>query len=169
MLFHRWNGRLFILTAFAMSLDGLYLTWARGSAANLVGAIGISLNAVLIALCATMTWRYARLRQLDRHRQWALRTYLLVNGVWFFRVMLMAWILLNGGPVGMSHGNGPVDLLLAFADSLLPLAVLDLYLRSQKSRRSPQKVVMAIVLGLLTLLMGVGIFGAFKALWSPLL
>src|ERR1700732_4282893 len=30
-VFHRWNGRIYMLTAVALSLAGLYIQWIRGS------------------------------------------------------------------------------------------------------------------------------------------
>ena len=29
--FHRWNGRVYMLTAVTLSMAGLYMTWIRGS------------------------------------------------------------------------------------------------------------------------------------------
>ena len=78
---HRWNGRLYILTAFLMALGGLWLIWVRGTFLTLYGAAGSTLLAVLIMICASMTLRYALARKIDIHHRWALRTFLLVNGV----------------------------------------------------------------------------------------
>ena len=130
--FHRWNGRLYILTAFAISIAGLYLVLVRGTTTTTVGAIAISLNGALIMICAAMAWRYARARNIDTHRRWALRTFVLVSGVWFFRVGLMLWIFLNQGPVGIGENfDGPFIMFWSFANYLLPLAILEIYLRTQ--------------------------------------
>ena len=48
--FHRWNGRLYILTAFIISLSGLYMVWIRGSIGGMIQHISISINAFLIIL-----------------------------------------------------------------------------------------------------------------------
>ena len=34
-LFHRWNGRIYFATAFAVSLAGLYMMWFRGTVGDL--------------------------------------------------------------------------------------------------------------------------------------
>jgi hypothetical protein len=58
---------------------------------------------------------------------------MVVNGVWFFRVGLMLWLVLNNGPVGFDPKTfrGPFLDFWSFADYLLPLAVLEVYLRTQ--------------------------------------
>ncbi len=69
--FHRWNGRLYIGTAFVISLAGLHLTWIRASNPTLHGSIAISLNAALIMICAALAWRHARAHDVSAHRRWA--------------------------------------------------------------------------------------------------
>lgn len=168
--FHRWNGRVFLVTAFAMALGGLYLVWIRDSTTSMLGSVSISLNAALIMICAAMTLRYALARDIDTHRRWALRTFLMVNGVWFLRVGLFAWIILNRGPVGVGENlDGPFGIFLGFACYLLPLGVLELYLRTQDRAGAFGKFAMAGGLFVLTALMAVGIFGAFMFRWRPFL
>jgi len=153
MWVHRWNGRLFLLTALGVSISGLYMVWVRGARMNLLNGVGVSLNAVLIMIFSVLAWRSALTRDVAAHRRWALRTYLVANGQWFVRVGFMAWMILNHG-----HDGGFFR-LWNFGCYLVPLAVLELYLRTQKSAGPRGRYVMAAGLVLLTLLMGVGIFG----------
>ncbi len=167
---HRWNGRIFIFTAYIMAIGGLYLVWVRGSVLSTNGAWAITLNAVLILTFATLAIRTARARNITAHRKWALRAYLMVNGVWFFRVGFMAWIMINQGPVGSTENlDGPFDLFWSYANFLLPLAVLELYLYTQNRAGARGKYAMAGGLFLLTLLMGLGIVAAFLFMWKPYL
>jgi uncharacterized membrane protein len=69
--FHRWNGRIYMLTAVTLSVAGLYMTWIRGSVCDLSQHIGSTLNAVLIWLCAAMALRHALARDFNTHRRWA--------------------------------------------------------------------------------------------------
>lgn len=165
--FHRWNGRIYIPTAFVMSIGGLYMVWVRGSVGDLSQHIAISLNAVLIMLCAAMTLRSALAYELDVHRRWALRLFLVVSGVWFFRVGLMFWILINGGPVGFDPETfqGPALTIIAFGQYLVPLAVLELYLLARDRGGASARLAMAAGLFVLTVAMAVGIFGATMGMW----
>jgi hypothetical protein len=169
-VFHRWNGRVYMLTALLASITALYLVWIRGGVfGNVVQHVGISLNAVLIMVCAAMALRYALAGKFDLHRRWALRLFLVVSGAWFIRVGSMLWMILNGSPAAFDPVTfqGPFLNFLAFAQYLLPLAVLELYLRSRDHARAAGKLAMAAGLLVVTIAMGVGIFGATMRLWLP--
>lgn len=165
---HRWNGRLFVIIAVVMAIGGLWMSWFRDARLSDLGALGVSLNGVLILIVAPVALRLAMARRIDEHRRWAMRLFILVNGVWFFRIGFMAWIIAMQGPVGStSRLDGPFDLTLAFACYLLPLAVLELYFRAGRVKGAAPKLAMAGLVLLLTLVTAVGIFGAWMFMWSP--
>ncbi len=170
-VFHRWSGRVYLTAAAILSLGGLYLVWTRDSLSGLANDIAISLNALLIVAFATMTLRTAMTRRLAEHRRWALRLFIAVGGVWFFRVGLMFWLLVNQGPVGFDPATfrGPALVVLAFAQFLLPLAVLEAYLRAQASDSGRFHLFVAVVLGTLTAVMATGIVAAALMMWLPLI
>ena len=60
---HRWNGRLYLVSALSLALGGLWLTWVRETWLNYIGAIGITLDALLIIGFAALAWQAARHRQ----------------------------------------------------------------------------------------------------------
>jgi hypothetical protein len=130
--------------------------------------LSISLNALVIMGCAVMALRYARARRFAEHRRWALRLFLVSGGVWFFRVGLMLWLIIHRAPVGFDPKTfqGPFLTFLGLAQFLLPLAVLELYLRAERS--SPLgRLAMAGGLVVLTLAMGAGIGAATVGMWLP--
>lgn len=166
--FHRWNGRVFLATAFAISLGGLYLVWVRHATTTFVGEVGITLNALLILGFGAMAWRAAAGRDFASHRRWAMRTFMVANGVWFMRLGYMAWTILNQGPVGIGENlDGPFDIFLGFAAYLIPLAALEAYLRVRDRAGPTGKAVGAGVLLVLTALTAVGVFGAAAFMWGP--
>jgi len=165
---HRWNGRIYLLTAVLITLAGLYAVWTRGTAGGPLMRIGISLNGVLILLAVVPVWRKAVARRFAEHRRWALRLFLLVSGVWFFRIGLMFWILIHQAPVGIGDDfDGPFVRFLAFACYLAPLAVLELYFRAEALRGSAGKYLMAGLLVVLAACTAGGILGAFMGMWLP--
>ena len=167
---HRWNGRLFLLTALAVSIAGLYLVWVRGTLPSMVSALTLTLNAVLIIAFVALAWRSALAHEISAHRRWALRAYLVANAQWFARVGIFAWVIVNRGPVGMTaRWDGPFNYFWDFGCYLLPLAVLELYLRAKESAGPSGRFAMAGGLVVLTALMGVGIFGVATFMWRPLL
>jgi uncharacterized membrane protein len=163
--FHRWNGRVFIFTAFAISLSGLFLHFTRGHpSASGLGAI--TLNAVLIMFCAGQALGFALARDIDTHRRWAMRTFMTVNGVWFLRVGVMAWMILTQSSMKEAI---PFITFWGFASYLLPLAVLELYFRAERGDSAPAKLAVSLLIVACTAATAVGIFGAFMFLWRPLL
>ncbi|MCF6318250.1 MAG: DUF2306 domain-containing protein [Proteobacteria bacterium] len=95
--FHRVNGRVYLLPAYLTSFIGLYMVLTRGVIGGIWGHIAISLDGILIIIFATVTLRYALARKIVQHRRWALRLFMVVSAVWFFRVGLMGWFVLTGG------------------------------------------------------------------------
>jgi hypothetical protein len=161
---HRWNGRIFLLTSVTVSIIGLWLVWVRGGNPSIIGAIAISLNAELILIFAALASRTAQARDFTSHRRWALRAYIAANGVWFERVGFMAWMIITHG-----FAPGRFFSVWMFACYLLPLGVLELYLRTRDRARPGGFWAMAAGLFTLTVPMAVGIFGLYALMWRPLL
>lgn len=166
---HRWNGRVFFVTALGLSVSGLYMEWVRGDRENMVSGIAISLNAVLIIAFVVLAWRSARAHEMSTHRRWALRAYLVANAQWFTRVGFLTWMIIRGLLGGRDSFDGPFASFLDFGCYLVPLAVLELYLRAKEGGTPNGRFAMAGSLVVLTVLMGVGIFGIATFMWWPLL
>lgn len=164
---HRWNGRIFMVTALIATLNGFYLTWIRGSYLNIPSAISISINGMLIFAAVVWAWRAAISGDYSSHRRHALRAYLLVNGVWFLRIgMVLTGIVL--APMGYELSvHGGVFLSLSFLSWMLPLACLQLYFWGE---RTPHAVVQygvaALFFGLAALTLS-GSLAATLFLWWP--
>jgi hypothetical protein len=167
--FHRWNGRVYMPAVFLTSLAGLYMVWSRGTVGDVVQHLGITLDAILIMVFAVLALRYAMAREIQTHRRWALRLFMVVNAVWFFRVGLMFWIVVNQGPVGFDPKTfkGPFLSFWAFADYLLPLAILELYFRTRDRAGATGRFAMAAALFVLTIALGIGIVVATMGMWLP--
>jgi uncharacterized membrane protein len=167
--FHRWNGRIYMLTAVALSTAGLYMTWIRGSVGDLSQHIGGSLGAVLIWLCAAMALRYALARDFKTHRRWALRLFLVASAAWFYRIAFFLSLVLFKGPFGFDPATftGPFPTFMSFAQYLFPFAVLEIYLRAQDRPGVLRRMATAGILLVLTFAMGVGIFAVTMAVWVP--
>lgn len=166
---HRWNGRLFLAVALAVTLTGFWLTWVRGSQLGTGSNVSISLNGLLILGFVGLAWRSARRRDFAAHRAHALRAWLLVNGVWFLRIgILLAGLVL--APLGITVDyTGATFVTVSFASWALPLAVLELYLRAERSPRPALKYATALLLGALALATLAGSAAALAFMWLPYL
>jgi hypothetical protein len=165
---HRWIGRAFFAIAIVMAASGLWLTWGRHTYLSLISGIAVSLDGMLILAFSAMAWRCALRREFAAHRRWALRAFMVVNGVWFLRVGMMAWVLLSGGGLGMNDSlSGPADIVLQFGAYLVPLAVLEAYLHAQTSHAIRTKQATASLVMLATVITSLGIGGAIAFMWWP--
>jgi hypothetical protein len=124
---------------------------------------------MLIILFAALALRAALARDFKTHRRWALRLFLVVSGSWFFRIGFFLSFFLHGGPFGFDPTtfSGPLLTFWGFAEYLLPLAVLELYLRAQEQSGALLRVTTATLVFVLTLAMGTGIFAVTMASWVP--
>ena len=164
---HRWNGRLFLSAGMIAAATGMAVALYRGAVAGIYMTLGNGLNAVLIFACAGMAWRCARARRFDAHRRWALRAFMVINAIWFYRLGMMLWFAVNRGPVGHTDAfDGPWDVFLAFAHVLVPLAVMELYLAAREHGPAA-RFAMAGGLAALTLAMAGAIGVTAIIMWLP--
>ena len=160
--FHRWNGRLYILLAFVTSIAALYMVWTRDTFGPDTLELSVSLNAVLIMAFAALTWRHAMARRFDLHHRWALRTFMVMSGVLFLRVIYACIGVATQGAMAPGIGSemdGPVDLVISLSSFLLPLAVLELYLWAGRRKGAVAKLTAASVVFLAAGATSLGVFG----------
>lgn len=165
--FHRWNGRAYLLGAVVASVSGLYMLCFRGAVGDAVQHVGTGLNGLLVLVCAAQALRHALRRDFAAHSRWALRLFLCVSGVWFFRIGLMFWIAIHSGPAGFDPESftGPFLSVLAYAQFLLPLAVLELYLRGRSTPVARWGV--SLLLVCCAAVTSIGVAVATMGMWLP--
>ncbi|WP_026375286.1 DUF2306 domain-containing protein [Aestuariibacter salexigens] len=166
--FHRWNGRVFLIVGFFGAVSGLYMTWGIGSRLSDIGALGVTLNGLLIPVFVYFAWRTAVYKKFAEHRRYAVHAFILINGVWSVRLYLMAWFMLNQGPLGNTRQiDGPADIAISFASYLLPMAIAELVFRAEKARSSKMILAAAVGVTCMALLTMLGVFAASSMMWIP--
>jgi hypothetical protein len=157
------------------------MTWTQkpvlfhaGPAATAAALTSSTLDGALILLCAALALYYALAKNIDVHRRWALRLFMVASAVWFQRIGYGFWMVVTGmvpfgggAPGTTADMDGPFDMFLGFARVLLPLFFLELYFQARKSAGSRVKWTMAGTLIGLTLIVGIGTIGAAKLMWLP--
>ena len=169
--FHQWNGRLYFVTAFLISIAGLYMIYTRGAHGGITMLLGNTLNAALIMFFSVMAWQKAMKRNFSEHKKWAIRAFLMVSGVWFFRIGYGLWILLTGftAPGTSENLNGPFDIFLSFGHSLVPLLILELYFFAKAHANLRIKKTATVALGVLAVLLAAGVVMVTVVFWAPML
>ena len=170
-VFHRWLGRIYFTIAFLAAGSGLYMNATRGAHGGWVMGLGNLLNAILIMAFAILAWRTAIQRDFKAHRKWAIRTFVMVSGVWFFRIGYGLWILLTGftGVGANADLTGPFDRFLAMAHWLIPLVILECYFWAKSHQNPIIKQRTAYFFGALSIFLIVGIGMATMIFWWPAL
>jgi len=165
--FHRWNGRAYVAVALVISSGAIVLSFMRPAFGGWPNAILQSTNGAAIFTCALLAWRAARARNFAAHRRWATRLFLMASGVWFLRVMMMAWAIPTGGAGLGDELDGPAGRAAMLGQTVIPLAVYQIYLMAEASRSGAAKYAVTGLLFILTLVMAGGILGATLAMWLP--
>ena len=167
---HRWSGRLYLGGCYIAAISGLWLVWVRGTVGDRLQHIAITINALLLFVCAIMAWRTARGRRFAEHRTWALRAFLVGNGVLYFRMFLALWLLVFRAPVGFTPStfSGPFLTTLAFTVYVFgPLSLLEAYRWAERSTSGTRHRVLSGVMIGVALLLVCGAFAAVLVLWMP--
>lgn len=167
-LVHRLNGRLFLILGLMGALTGLYLTWMRGSRLSDIGSIGVTLNGVLILVFSFYAWFFAIKGKIQLHKRLAIHSFLLVNGVWTFRLYLISWMIITQGGYGNSANlDGPADMVLSFACYLLPMAFAELYFWATRQKQHSKKWIAFGILSLGCVMSLSAIIFTALLMWLP--
>lgn len=131
--FHRWTGRVYLVSALLAGVGGLAYLALRGAVGGIVMELGFGLYGVLTVLAAVQAWRHAVARRLDLHRAWAIRLFALGIGSWLYRMYYGIWLKGLDGAGHTGTFDGPFDMTMSFFFYLPNLLVAEYFIR----RRSP--------------------------------
>jgi hypothetical protein len=162
--FHRYLGRTYLMLAVLIALTGVVMTLKGKSFGSVFMQTITSLSAIYICWFAIMTVKNARKKDFRIHRQWALRLFMVANGVWFIRIWPGAWSILSNNHLGPYPEN--VAGILTYVLPL-PLIFLELYFLALKKKQAFFQLITAIFIFLFTLIMIVGIYRAINSMWLP--
>lgn len=167
--FHRISGRIYIYSAFLISIAGLYLALVRGAVGGPFSTATVSMNGFIIIVCAFFSVRYAKQRNIRLHNQWAVHLLIAMSGVWFFRVFFMLWMVIFQAPVGFDPETftGPFLYVLDVFVYIFPQAIAALYFKAKFSPDPYRKYFFSFLLFLITLATLVGVSGAAGGMWFP--
>lgn len=129
---HRWSGRVLAVSAGAAALAGLFFIAARGTVGGPMMDAAFTSYGGLMLLAAVQTVRHARARRFDRHRDWALRLFVLAIGSWIYRVHYGLWYMATGGIASNEQFTGLFDQVQLWAFFVPYLLLVELWLRTRR-------------------------------------
>ncbi len=129
---HRWSGRVLCALAVATALAGLMYMALRPTIGGPLMSLAFTSYGLCVLIAAVQTVRFARLRDFEQHRRWALRMFFLAIGSWLYRVQYQIWYLATGGLWMEPDFSGAFDLFQLFAFYVPYLVGLEIYFRRRR-------------------------------------
>ncbi|MBM7123890.1 DUF2306 domain-containing protein [Dyella flava] len=166
---HHWFGRIYVTAALCAGAGGLIFIADTGTLGGLVMNTGFGLYGVLTMLAAVQTYRYARRRQIDTHRMWAIRLFALAIGSWLYRMEYGLWFLVTHKLGHTSDFHGPFDAVMAFFFYVPNLLIAEAYLRGSSERTGTAgRLTMASLMIIAAGLLGVATYFFATQYWWPM-
>jgi uncharacterized membrane protein len=131
---HRMVGRVIVIASIAVAVGGLTYIALRGTIAGPLMDLGFALYGALMLGAAVQAQRLARAGKFERHRDWALRLFVLLMGSLTFRLHYVIWYSLTDGMWSNDQLTGIFDKIQYFAFYLPYLVALEIWLRRPARR-----------------------------------
>jgi len=132
---HRWAGRVTVAAAMAAAIGGLSYIALRGTIGGPPMSAGFALYGLLMGLAALQAVRFARAGDVRRHRNWALRLFVLAVASFLYRLHYALWEIATGGAASNDAFTGAFDRVQVFAFYLPYLALVELWIRLRPEPR----------------------------------
>ena len=167
-IWHRWIGRIYILSAMVAGIGGLTYILIKGTVGGIFMNVGFGLYGLLISAFAVQTFLSAKKLDFENHRAWAIRLLALVIGSWLYRVEYGFWsIALNEFGRGPKF-SGPFDLVMDFFFYLPNLLVAELIIRSKyQKQNSWAKRLSVVTLSIACIFVVIGTYFFTRYYWGP--
>jgi hypothetical protein len=180
IVFHKFNGRVFVVLACTISLAGMYLITSRGTVGDLFMHSMTFFSGLVVLLASFLAVKAARSRNIKLHSEWAIRLFLAANGVLFFRLFIFAWFMVFGAlGVNTDDFTGPTVYAVSVSAYLLPLVIFEWYRRLHRQLSDASKLTsvqsnimlktyaISICLILIGMIFLIGLFGITLGSWYP--
>lgn len=129
MVLHTWCGRIFLATGSYVACTAMYMG-LHPRLGGIVYGVGLFLNGLFWLAAASMAYYAIRLRNVQQHKEWMIRAYVLAyNGAVGDRILADI-------PVLTRHiGVDPVNDLSGWMLWALPLMIAEIVIQMRKLRR----------------------------------
>jgi hypothetical protein len=167
-IFHRLVGRLYIIASLTAAIGGLTFILLKGTIGGWVMDLGFSLYGIFMFTAAIQTVRYARQKQFEQHRAWALRLFALALGSWLYRIDYGFWMLLADGYAHTETFKGSFDQVMSFFFFIPNLIVAEIVIGRFTFFKKPiVQLLGALILFLVSIFLTIGSYFFIKHIWGP--
>jgi uncharacterized membrane protein len=165
--FHRWVGRIYVVACIFTAIGGLMYILLKGTIGGPIMDIAFAGYGLAMLLSAVQAIRYARSKQIEAHRAWALRLYVLAIGSWLYRMYYGFMFFFD---LGWHRADflAPFDITMNFFFWVPNLLIAEFFIRSsvQQLPRWFQYAGSVILLGMLFFI-GVATYNITMFAWGP--
>lgn len=133
---HRAAGYALFGLALATGFGGLTYIGLNGTVGGAWMSLWFGVYGAALMVAATMSVRFARRRDFDRHVAWVTRFVILAVGSWIYRMHYALWYALTDGAGSNDDFDGTFDRIQVIAFFVPYLAIAELVLRRRARRRS---------------------------------
>lgn len=152
---HRWVGRVYVIACIIAAIGGLLFIFLKGTIGGTVMNISFAGYGLALLLCAILTIKFARAKQLDKHRAWAIRLYALAIASWLYR-QEYAVVFLLGLDWPQQDFRGVFDYIMDFFFYIPNLFIAEFFIRASYKKFPKWALYSGIVLLMgITILLGV--------------
>ena len=167
-LLHRIIGRIYVFASVAAAIGGLVFIFTKGTIGGLIMDIGFTGYGILTFIAAIATIHFARAKNFDQHRAWAIRLFALAIGSWLYRMDYGFWFMVTDRFGHNSEFTGAFDYFMDFFFYLPNLLVAEIFIGRYKVLKSPTAKTIAIIgLSAASLFLIVATYFFTKEYWGP--
>jgi Predicted membrane protein (DUF2306) len=164
---HRWVGRVSVVVAGITGAAGLGFIVVQGTIGGMPMNIGFALYGGLMVLTAVQTIRFARAKELETHRAWALRLYALIIGSWLYRMEYGFLFALVDGAGHTRTFDARIDVVMSFFFYLPNLMLVELVLRQRAAPTRWRTVAVNAAVVIATSFILIGTYFFTTNVWGP--
>lgn len=94
--FHRWSGRVFMISALAVGLTAISLPAVKQPIGGLSEAAGSLFYGIFFVIALSKAWWHIRQKEISLHREWMIRAFAIGLAVATIRPMIAIFFVFSG-------------------------------------------------------------------------
>ena len=127
---HTFCGTLYCYCAVITSTGGIIHIFTAGTSGGKSMDVAFLVYGICFGLTAAVTFVYAKIKNIQQHRVWALRAWSLGNAPLLYRIIYL--ILLPFFPIGRKGFAHTLDKIINYVFFLTPLFLMEIYINTSK-------------------------------------
>jgi hypothetical protein len=125
--FHKYTGWLYIAGCMLSAIGGLVFILFNGTVGGFYMTVPFTIYGILMIIYPLVTWYYIKQNMVTRHRNWAIRTFLLGCGSMLFRMLYISSCMLFTFCGKVTFHNF-IDYFFDWLFFVIPMIIAEIYI-----------------------------------------